>query len=880
MWQQPGSFSPLMPPHAYPQYPQNIPMMPDNFKGHQIPMLSDGSHSQNSDEMPYQQPPLQPIPPTPQATLPQTGGIDWTIISSCSPEEIVKTDDIETLTAIIQSFIHAQFTQTEAQLMPNPLTSKFFHILQIAVRHLLNCQAELKESLEESLKAEQLLKAKLKNLSSSLLRAKDETKKMERIKETTEKCIVCGRRFKNIGYLDGHVQRRHGALMPAWRSLRTGQLQGMEDFTEQIQILRQEVAKAHHELEKRARQTEKAPISHIVSHSDEQVRLMRELVAKQDEILNQAKLNEEKQLNFRKEMRNQLDDAVFALQDAQKQLDVQAARISQIPLIPPTIPSKQNEPIQPDELGSSLTEQLMKPGLEKQRISFKLDKMLNNDIPPSPFKDDADSKKDDSWRHRLTNTPDEESEEDKKKATTKPSATAKPSVTKDEEEEGQSEGQASGRDKKHQSILDKLQKTNITSSDEEEKKKAKIAKKFASKRDQIEDLLKRGKMLVNHKININEEENKDFSIATIQEATLHQVDVKLAELKRLRPYAKLSVPFVAKKMAEDNNEFRQMYNKLSAFVGSEVPYDPESIRKDVFRDRKTRFPMLPPVKKLTQQQFLLQKQKELKGKKKKGKDESDKKGGVPDIPDEIIEVAGKKLPLRQRLARERPRFFPDDQDIIIVDHFSSEVRSDSSVPYQEDPDYYKQVHSKDKKEKDFEQLHISSPSSSSAIQPLAAGDDDTKVFNLSDYSNSSDNEREKQNQKSKKPENNKKVVKKISMDSFSDDNDNDGNVFAFSSGSDAKAKSKMKSKNDFEFEEEEEDVSFDNSTQKLPIKSSTKTMTYNVKTAGSSDFDVTKKQSLKNDSGSDVMFNLSDFSSGDEISPDEEDFKKKSKRKK
>lgn len=867
MWQPPGSFSPVMPPHAYPQYPPTISLMPDNLKGHQIPMLSDSSASQNSDEIPYQQPPLQQIPPGPQSTLPQTGGIDWTIISGCSPDELVKTNDIDTLTAIIQSFIHAQFTQTEAQLMPNPLTAKFFHILQIAVRYLLDCQTELKENLEESEKSIQLLKAKLKNLSASLTRAKDEVKKSERIKESTEKCIVCGRRFKNIGYLDGHVQRRHGALVPAWRSLRTGQMQGMSDFSEQLENLRQEVAKAHHELERRAQiESTKAPVTHIVSHSDEQIRLLRELISKQDEMLNQARMNEDKQLSFRKEMRDQLDDAVFALQDAQKQLDVQAARISQIPIIPPPAVKPNDKPIQPDELGSSLTEQIMKPSFEKQRIAFNLDKLLSEN----------DEKKDSSepdWKKKIANFKDDLTKTQKKDEDI---------IIEEEEEEDESSKGRDERDKKHQKVLDKLQKE-----DESEKEKIEIkpVKKVLTKREQIEDLLKRGKMLVKHNIDTSEQANRELSIATISEATLHQVDVKLAQLKRLRPYAPLSAPFVSKKMAESSPEFKQTYAKLSAFVGSEAPIDNDEARKSLFQDRKTRFPLLPPVHKLTQKQLLAQRKRQ--GKKDKESDSHK----VPKIPDEIISEAGRKLPFKQRMASNRPRLLPGDSDVEIVDRFSSEINSEESVGYMEDPDYYKRFRTGEKKEKDFEELHVSSPSSSSIIQPLADGADDTKVFNLSEFSSDSEREQitkkisgnirktKEKNQVGVASKNKNKDSSSKSKTKMLSENDDDDDAFAFSSGDDDNINRSRKSKDQFMFEEEEE-VDSSNSTQELPIKTLSKTKTIKVKTAGSGDFDVTKKQTLKGSSDSDAMFNLmSDLSSDDTISLSDDDNKNKSKKK-
>ena len=845
MWQE--TFPPSMPPHGFPQYPPpNIPLLPNAIKGHQIPMLSDNANPNNSSDFPYQQPPLEPIPPTPQATLPQTGGIDWTIISSCSPEELAETKDIETLTAIIQSFIHARFTQTEAQLMPNPLTSKFFRILQIAIQYLLECQAELKENLEESEKAEQLLQAKLKNLSASLIRAKDEVKKSQIIKETTEKCIVCGRRFKTIKYLDGHVQRRHGALMPAWRSLRTGELQGMNDFAEQIESLRQEVAKAHRELERRAEQeVQKAPVSHIVSHSDEQIRLIKELIERQDQMMNLARENEEKQLTFRREMRNQLDDAVVALQDAQKQLDIQATRIGQISLIPQPSENKPEEPIRPDELEGTLTEQIVKTSInDKRRITAELDKLLEGIIPTHP---EGESVRKPSITTTITSP--EKKDESKHKI---------------EPDKSESENEEDEREKEHKKILNKLQGEEESATSNEDQFMLKPGKKTLSKREQLDELLRRAKGLVNHNVDPNESSNRDISLANITEATLHRVDVKLAELKRKRPYASLSPSFVAKKMDEGTKEYKKLYDKLSAFVGSEAPSISDEFKKNLFKERKTKFPLLPPIRKLTQKQLLAQRQRQ---KKSKTNEEDDGHHGVPKIPDEIMTEAANKFPFRQRIARNRPRLLPGDSDVMIVDKFSSEISSDSSVGYRDDPDYYKRYYAKGGavggKDKEFEEIHLSSGTTSSSIEPLKDGEDDTKVFNIDEFSDSSEDEK-------KKKLNKKKPVPKL------DDTDSDSIIDMETINS----KSKRKSGTDFEFEEEEEESdNFANTTQEISLKGLNKTKTIRFQTAGSGDFDVTKKQSLKDRTDSDDLFNVSDFSSDDNISPDEDDDKKKPKKK-
>ncbi|OHT16585.1 hypothetical protein TRFO_41728 [Tritrichomonas foetus] len=791
-----------MPPHAFPQYPTNIPPMNGISSGHQIPMLSD--LNQNPEEI--QQQPLRAIPPTPSDCLPQTGGVDWAIVASCSPEELAETNDIDTLSAIIQSFVHAEFTQTEAQLMPNPLTAKFFRILQIGIQYLLDCQSQLKESLQDSDKTVSQLKTKMKALSAALVRAKDASKKNERISESTEKCIVCGRRFKNVSYLDGHVQRRHGALMPAWRSLRTGQLQGMEDFVEQIEILRQEVAKTHRELERRA---ERVPVSHIVSHSDEQIKLMNELVKKQDEMMSQARELEDKQLNFRREMRNQLDDAVMALQEAQKKLDVQSSRISQIPSMPP--PSK--EPFRPDELGESLTEQLMKPSLNKQRVAFELD-ALANDLPPPPFQapplklnlniDNAEPEKQSTTQTTtgspgvikvttgapqgttttsqvtpqgtIGTTPQGTSGQSGPIKTLKLDDSEVSTVTTATTEDSADSGK-SQREKIHDNILSQLADQG------EEPIKKKPVERVYTKKEQIIRLIQHARRLGEHEIDPNESPNRDISISTITADVLKRVDQKLAEMKRARPYAALSVPFIAKKMDQGTKDYRSTYDQLNAFVGSEVPAISDEFKKNLFKARKAKFPLIPPIA------LLKAKQSPKKGQTK---------GGLPKIPEKIMKDAGKKLPYKQRMSKNRPRLLPGDSDVDIVEYFSSEFTSSESVGYREDPDFYLRTKRKEraKLNKEIKELHLSS-SSSNIIQPLEDEEEQIKVFDMNQFASSTSSESEKT---------------------------------------------------------EEID---DGRTKVLTLKGANKTKTMKLQDDGSTDFDVTKKQSTKT-ADSDDLFDLSD----------------------
>ena len=836
MWAGAGSFNPLMPPHAFPHFPPNVPQMSNAASGHQIPMLTDQNPIQVDQ-------PLPKIPPTPADCLPQTGGVDWALIASCSPEELAETNDVDTLSAIFRSFVHAEFTQTEAQLMPNPLTAKFFRILQIGIQYLLDCQEQLKESVEDSEKTISALKTKMKALTAALVRAKDASKRNERISEVTEKCVVCGRRFKNISYLDGHVQRRHGALMPAWRSLRTGQLQGMEDFVEQIENLRQEVAKTHRELEKKY---EKHPVSRIVSHTDESVKLMNELIKKQDEMMEQAKELEAKQLNFRKEMRNQLDDAVMALQEAQKKLDVQSIRISQIPAMPP--PS--TEPFRKDELSESLTEQIMKPSLNKQKVAFDLDHLIN-DMPPPPFELQAQAKPNldifdeskliqPSTSDTTTGTPSKVTTittgtpskvttittGTPSKVTTitpaeKPTAIPGPSIRLDESETtttttptpGEESGTttSSPRDEEHKKIVSEIGGPATPPT------KPKPPERVLPRSEQIIRLIQRARQLAEHEIDPNESPNRDAALHTITDGVLKRVDIKLAQLKRMRTYAPLSPIFVEKKMDQGTREYKITYNKLKDFVGSEVPFISDEFNKGLFKERKTRFPLLPAISKLTKGKESPKDKK--KGKEGEGKPRPEK---IPKIPETALHAAGKKMPYRHRMSRQRPRLLPGDSDVDIVSSFSNDS-STASIGYLEDPNFYKRALNEQMSALHGEEIHITS--TSDELKPLDPKD--MKEIDMNEFATSS------------------------SSDDSSDTSSGESSDSSSASFFDTNGK-----------------------TKQLTLKKANKTKVFKLQDDGSDDFDVTQKVTTKHSDSDDELFDLSGVSSGDTISSSNELTKK------
>jgi hypothetical protein len=225
---------------------------------------------------------VSPAPP-PSDHLPRTGGVDWSLISSVSPEQVCESNDIDTLEAVIATFVRAEFTQTEAQMMPHPQTAKLFRLLQLGMHHLLDCQQQLQTDLAAAEGSAASLRAKVQSVSASLSHARAQVAHSE----SAEKCLVCGKKFRTIVYLDEHVSRRHAALVPAWRALRSGQVQALDDVMEHIDELRRAVAQTNHALKVRAEPA--VAEVRIVSGSDEYAQRMADLARKQDELMEQAR---------------------------------------------------------------------------------------------------------------------------------------------------------------------------------------------------------------------------------------------------------------------------------------------------------------------------------------------------------------------------------------------------------------------------------------------------------------------------------------------------------------------------------------------------------------------------------------------------------------
>lgn len=240
------------------------------------------------------------------ADLPENGGIDWNLIGSIDPQSLEASGDIATLEQVLMNFSEAKFTIAEAHLLPNPLAAKLFAILQIGVRQLSMTQQSLLQQLKEEKAESMKYKHALKHLS----------KRQEKSKfPTLEKCPICGRFFKTMEFLDGHIDRRHSSLYSAWMSIRTGKPLGYDGLNDELNVLRKAITQTRDELNKLNLQTPK------YDKGREELDAIRILREQQQILIEKAAQDTKQQYLIRQDVRKQIDDAVVSIRQHQRMSD-------------------------------------------------------------------------------------------------------------------------------------------------------------------------------------------------------------------------------------------------------------------------------------------------------------------------------------------------------------------------------------------------------------------------------------------------------------------------------------------------------------------------------------------------------------------------------
>jgi hypothetical protein len=190
-------------------------------------------------------------------------------------------------------------------------------------------------------------------------------------------------------------------------------------------------------------------------------------------------------------------------------------------------------------------------------------------------------------------------------------------------------------------------------------------------RQRNEQLILRARQLLAHSPDQDESPpHKEATIAGITNDILSQVEQRVNRLKKGRPYAPLSVPYVRLKLINRRRDYERTYERLRMFVASQAPVM-DGYQKDLFKERQTRFPYLPPLQSMPSPD-----------KKKK------RPPPLPPVDQEALRNAAGRLPFVQRQTFNRPLALPADSDVEVVSQFSSDVMSsDASIPYVKDPEF-------------------------------------------------------------------------------------------------------------------------------------------------------------------------------------------------
>lgn len=143
---------------------------------------------------------------------------DWTYLNSLNADVLRESNNEETYENIIHSYIDAKFGNVEMQFFPFPLSRKFFEIMQLSIRFLVNKIMKLNNTI------------KMKNDEIEYMRHKyaKTIQKVDSLPQTilakdvvpVHSCPVCGRFFKAMMYLDKHFNKEHLEYTDAWSALR------------------------------------------------------------------------------------------------------------------------------------------------------------------------------------------------------------------------------------------------------------------------------------------------------------------------------------------------------------------------------------------------------------------------------------------------------------------------------------------------------------------------------------------------------------------------------------------------------------------------------------------------------------------------------------
>jgi len=156
-------------------------------------------------------------PPIPGQSRGKPEPIDWNLVSVLDPEIIRRVKDFDSLQQFLLHFANANFVAGDSKILFHPLSIRLCQLLQICIDFMNKGQMDLKKLTENQ--ADEI--DKLKNELALTSRKLKKSEKNLKIKsQPFEKCVICGKKFVSMDYLEKHVYIKHSDYIDHWDCLR------------------------------------------------------------------------------------------------------------------------------------------------------------------------------------------------------------------------------------------------------------------------------------------------------------------------------------------------------------------------------------------------------------------------------------------------------------------------------------------------------------------------------------------------------------------------------------------------------------------------------------------------------------------------------------
>ncbi|OHT12330.1 hypothetical protein TRFO_17921 [Tritrichomonas foetus] len=142
---------------------------------------------------------------------------DWSLVQSLDPQSILRQNNLKAVRSFVKMFLNSDFAGIQSSSFPNPGFPKLFVLIQATIEYLLRSQKELKNLLNEAAKKYSEATEEISKLEQ---RENNSRKLLHTLQTQGETCAICGKRFKNLGYIDKHIINRHNEFSDIWAAIR------------------------------------------------------------------------------------------------------------------------------------------------------------------------------------------------------------------------------------------------------------------------------------------------------------------------------------------------------------------------------------------------------------------------------------------------------------------------------------------------------------------------------------------------------------------------------------------------------------------------------------------------------------------------------------